>query len=150
MWLEHAGLMNFDAMPIWVMEKHLVPSRNGPAAVVGILQPECVTFAHKSFNVICAKTEVAMAHGVHKLLHLEAGFQVSFGPVEFDVTVRQKVDFAGVSPVITFTADNGVLVIADRPKFKKCFVKLGQPGQVVRANVHVVKLECHRAFLSFV
>jgi hypothetical protein len=68
--------------------------------------------------------------------------------MELDVAISQKVNFARVSTIITLTTDNGVRVIGNCSKFKQCFIELGQSGQVVGANVHVVKLEFHSAFFQ--
>jgi hypothetical protein len=66
--------------------------------------------------------------------------------MELDVAISQKVDFAGVSTIVTFSTDHGVCLIGDRSQLKQCFVELCQSRQVVGANVHVVKLEFHSAF----
>jgi hypothetical protein len=39
-----------------------------------------------------------------------------------------------------------VLVIGDGPQLKQGLIKLCQPREVVRANVHMVELKCHSAF----
>jgi hypothetical protein len=62
------------------------------------------------------------------------------------VTVSQKINLTGVRAVIAFATNDGVLVIGDGPQLKQSLVKLRQPWEVVRANVHVVELKCHSAF----
>ncbi len=69
--------------------------------------------------------------------------------MELDISVCQKVNFPCVRPVIPLTTDHRVSVVGDRAQFKQCLVELGQSGQVVSANVHVMKLEFHSAFLRF-
>ena len=65
--------------------------------------------------------------------------------MELDISVCQKVNFPCVRPVIPLTTDHRVSVVGDRAQFKQCLVELGQSGQVVSANVHVMKLELHRS-----
>jgi len=133
-------------MTIWVIQKHLVPARNGPASVVGVANSHCVALAHEFLNVVCAEAEMTVTHGVHKLLHLETSFQIALGPMELNVAIGQKVNFSGVRTVIALTANDVVLCICDRSQLKKGLIKLGQSWQVVGTNVHVVKLEFHSAF----
>lgn len=89
---------------------------------------------------------MAVTHGIDELLHFEACFQITLGPMELDVAIGQKVNLACVRTIITLSTDNGVRLIGNCSKLKQCFVELGQSGQVVGANVHVVKLEFHSAF----
>jgi hypothetical protein len=140
--------MDFDAMTIWVIQKHLVPARNGPAAVIFVTNAQGIALAHKALNVVCSEAEVTVTHGVHKLLHLETSFQIALGPMKLDVAIGQKVDFACVSTVFTLTADDVVLCICDGAQLKQGLIKLGQSWQVVGTNVHVVKLEFHSAFFQ--
>ena len=135
-------------MTIWVIQKHLVPTRNGPASVVFVPNAQGIALAHKALNVVSTEAEVAMSHGVHKLLHLETSFQIALGPMKLDVAIGQKVNFACVSTIFTLTADDVVLCICDRSQLKQCLIKLGQSWQVVGTNVHVVKLEFHSAFFQ--
>jgi hypothetical protein len=62
------------------------------------------------------------------------------------VTVSQKINLTGVRAVIAFATNDGVLVIGDGSQLKQGLVKLCQPREVVRANVHMVELKCHSAF----
>lgn len=135
-------------MSIWVIQKHLMPTRNGPAAVIFITNTQGIALAHKALNVVSTEAEVAVSHGVHKLLHLETSFQISFGPMKLDVAIGQKVNFACVSTIFTLTADDVVLCICDRAQLEQGLIKLGQSWQVVGTNVHVVKLEFHSAFFQ--
>lgn len=66
--------------------------------------------------------------------------------MELDVPVGQKINLAGVRAVIAFATNDCVLVIGNGPQLKQSLVKLRQPWEVVRANVHVVELKCHSAF----
>jgi hypothetical protein len=68
--------------------------------------------------------------------------------MELNVTIGQKIYLAGVSTVITLTADHCVLVVCNRSELKQGLIKLGQSWQVVSTNVHVVKLEFHSAFFQ--
>ena len=87
-----------------------------------------------------------MPHWVDKLFHFEACFQVALRPMELDIPVGQKINLAGVRAVIAFATNDCVLVIGNCPQLKQSLVKLRQPWEVVRANVHVVELKCHSAF----
>jgi hypothetical protein len=135
-------------MSIWVIQKHLMPTRNGPTSVIFITNAQGIALAHKALNVVSTEAEVAVSHGVHKLLHLETSFQISFGPMKLDVAIGQKVNFACVSTIFTLTADDVVLCICDRAQLEQGLIKLGQSWQVVGTNVHVVKLEFHSAFFQ--
>lgn len=66
--------------------------------------------------------------------------------MKLNVSVSQKINLAGVRAVIAFATNDGVLVIGDGSQLKQGLVKLCQPREVVRANVHMVKLKCHSAF----
>jgi hypothetical protein len=140
--------MDFNAMSIWVIQKHLMPTRNGPASVIFITNAQGIALAHKTLNVVSTEAEVAVSHGVHKLLHLETSFQIALGPMKLDVAIGQKVNFAGVSTIFTLTADDVVLGVSDRSQLEQGLIKLGQSWQVVGTNVHVVKLEFHSAFFQ--
>ena len=133
-------------MTIWVIQKHLVPARNGPAAVIFVTNAQGIALAHKALNVVSSEAEMTVTHGVHKLLHLETSFQIPLGPMKLDVAIGQKVNFARVSTIFTLTANDVVLCICDRAQLKQGLIKLGQSWQVVGTNVHVVKLEFHSAF----
>ncbi len=133
-------------MTVRVIQEHLVPARNSPASVVRVADIQLIAAAHESLDVIGAEAKVTMAHRVDEFLHLETGFQVSLRPMKLDVTIGQKVNFAGVGPVLALSADDGVLGIGDRTQAEQGLVEIGQPGQVIGANVHVVKLEIHCAF----
>ena len=135
-------------MSIWVIQKHLMPTRNGPASVIFITNAQGIALAHKALNVVSTEAEVAVPHGVHKLLHLETSFQIAFGPMKLDVAIGQKVNFACVSTIFTLTANDVVFCICDRAQLKQGLIKLGQSRQVVSTNVHVVKLEFHSAFFQ--
>jgi hypothetical protein len=63
--------------------------------------------------------------------------------VKFNVSVGQEIDFAGVGAIRAIAADDRVFHVADCSQIEKCFVELGQPGQVVRAQVHVMEFEIH-------
>jgi hypothetical protein len=89
---------------------------------------------------------VTVPHWVDEFFHFEARIQITLGPMELDVSIGQKVDLARISPVVTISANDGVLCISNSSELKQSLVELGQPWEVVRANVHVVKLECHSAF----
>jgi hypothetical protein len=141
--LKDVGLMHFDAMAVWVVQKDLVPAGDGPTAVIGVTDAERITFAHKALDVVSPEAEVAMTHGVDELLHLEAGFQVAFRPVKFDVAIREEINLACVGPILTFTADDGVIRVIDCSQIKERLVKLSQSGQIVGTDVHVVELEIH-------
>jgi hypothetical protein len=65
--------------------------------------------------------------------------------MELDVTVSQKIDLAHVSAIVTISTNDCVLCISNSSKLKQSLVELGQPWEVVRANIHVVELECHSA-----
>jgi hypothetical protein len=149
---EHVGLMDFDNVAIGVVQEDLVPTGDSPAAVVRIADTHGVALAHETLNVIGAEAEVAMTHGVDELLHLVARVEVALGPVELDVTVGQEVDFAGVGPVITLAADYRVCIVGDGPQLEQRLVELCEPRQVIRAEVHVMKLELHSdlAFMEVV
>jgi hypothetical protein len=146
--LKDVGLMHFDAMAVWVIQKNLMPAGDGPAAVVGVTDAECITFAHKALDVVSPEAEVAMTHGVDELFHLEAGFKVPFRPVKFDVAIREEINFACVGSILTFTADDGVVSIVDGSQIKQGFVKLCQARQVIGTDIHVVKLEIHSVLSS--
>lgn len=146
---KHVGLVNFDDMTIGVMQKDLVPTRNGPASVVRITDTYGVALAHETLDVIGAETEMAMSHRVDELLHLVSGVEVALSPVKLDVTVGEEVDLAGVSTVIAIAADDGVRLIFDGAQLKQRLVELRQTGEVIRAEVHVMKLELH-SDLAFV
>ena len=60
-------------MTIWVIEEDLMPARNGPATVVRVAKAHGVAFAHETLDVVGAEAKVTMTHGIHELLHLEAG-----------------------------------------------------------------------------
>ena len=135
-------------MSIWVIQKHLVPTRNSPASVICVSNAQGIALAHKALNVVSTEAEVAVSHGVHKLLHLETSFQIALGPMKLNVDIGQKVNFACVSTVIALTANDVVLCVCDRSQLKQGLIKLGQSRQVVGTNVHVVKLEFHSAFFQ--
>ena len=136
--------MHLNAMAIWVIQEHLVPTGDSPAAIVRVLDAQFITAAHEPLDVIGSETEMTVTHGVHILLHLEPGFQVTFGPMEFNVTVGQEVHFPCVRTVFPDTAHHRVFLVSNRSQIKKCPVELGHARQVVGANVHVMKLEIHR------
>jgi hypothetical protein len=140
--------MDFDAMSIWVIQKHLVPTRNSPASVICVSNAQGIALAHKALNVVSTEAEVAVSHGVHKLLHLETSFQIALGPMKLNVAIGQKVNFACVSTVIALTANDVVLCVCDRSQLKQGLIKLGQSRQVVGTNVHVVKFEFHSDFFQ--
>lgn len=146
---EHVGLMNLDDVTIRVVQEDLVPTRNGPAAVIRVTNAKLIALAHEALDVIGAEAEVTVTHGVDELLHLEARIKVPLRPVELDIPVGQKVHLARVGAVITLTANDGVSLVVDGAQVKQRFVELRQPRQVVRADVHVVKLELH-SDLTFV
>jgi len=135
--------MHLDDFAIRVMQEDLMPTRNRPAAIVRIADPQLVTPTHEAFNVIGTEAEVTLTHRVNKLLHLETSIEVSFGPVELNVSIGQEVHGTCVSAVLSIAADHGVLGIRDRAQIEQCLVELRQPGQVVRADVHVMELEFH-------
>lgn len=87
-----------------------------------------------------------MPHWVDKLFHLEACIQITLSPVELNVSIGQKIDLARISAIVTISTNYGVLVIGNGPQLKQSLVKLRQPWEVVRANVHMVELKCHSAF----
>lgn len=65
--------------------------------------------------------------------------------MKFDISIGQKIDLAGVRAVFTLSTNDCVILISNCSQLKQCLVKLGQSGQVVGANVHVMKLEVHSA-----
>jgi hypothetical protein len=65
--------MDFDHVTVWVMQKYLMPSGDGPASVVRVAKAKLVTFAHEALDVIGAKTKMTMPHGIDELLHLVPG-----------------------------------------------------------------------------
>lgn len=141
--LEHARLVNFDNMTIRVMQEHLVPTWDSPATIVRISQPHLIASAHEAFDVVRTEAEVTTPHWIDKLLHLEASVKVPFRPMELDIAIGQKVHSACVRAIRTISTDDGVICIVDGAKLEERLVELGQPRQVVRADVHVVKLEVH-------
>lgn len=136
-------------MSIRVVKKDLMPSGNSPAAVIGIAESHFIALSHEALNVIRTETEVTMPHRVDELLHLEASFQVTLGPVKFDVTIGQKVHFPCVSSIFTLTTNDGVSFVVNCTQVKQGLVELGQAGQVIGADVHVMELEIHGG-LSFI
>lgn len=141
--------MNFDDVTIRVMQENLMPARDGPATIVGVADTQFVASAHEALNVIGTEAKVTVTHRVDELLHLVAGVEIALGPMELNVTVGQKVDFAGVGTVISLSADHRMRLIADGAQLKQCFVELRQTGQVVCTEVHMVELELH-SVLAFV
>lgn len=120
-----------------------MPTCDCPAAVIGVLDAQFVEASHEAFDVVGTEAEVAARHRVHELLHLEAGIQIAFGPVEFNVAVRQKVDVPVVAGGRAFCIDARVFFVSDGAEIKKRLVELGQPRQAVGAKVQVVELELH-------
>jgi hypothetical protein len=127
--IENARLVNFDAVAIGVVEKDLVPARDGPASVIRVADPQFIAAAHEPLDVVGAEAEVTVPHWVDELLHLEARLEVALRPVELDVSICQEVDLAGVSAVLADSADDGVLLVADRSEIKQGLVELGWFGE---------------------
>jgi hypothetical protein len=86
---------------------------------------------------------MAMPHRVHGLLHFEARIQIPFGPMEFDISVGEKIDFSGIGSVIPLSADDCVLIVGDGTQFEKRSVKFGKPRQIICAEIHMMELEVH-------
>lgn len=135
--------MNFDHVAIWVMQKNLMPTGNSPAAVVGVADAELIALAHEPLDVVRAEAEMSMPHRVHELLHLKSGLQVAFRPVKFNVSIGQEVDLSGVGAILAIATDDGVRLVIDRSQLEQRLVELGEPGQVVSTQVHVMELEIH-------
>jgi hypothetical protein len=143
---KYVWLVNFDTVAIRVVQKNLIPAGYSPTPVVGVTNSKGVAPTHKPFDVIRAETKMTVAHWVHELFHFESCFQISLCPMEFNVAIGQKIYFPGIRTIISVRTNDGMCGVIDRSEFKQCFVELGQPRQVVAANIHVMKLEFHGAF----
>jgi hypothetical protein len=86
---------------------------------------------------------VTVRHGVDELLHLEARIQIALCPMKLNGSVAQEIHFPRVGAVCTLCADDCVLFVFDRSQVKQCFVELGQPGQAIGAQIHVMEFEFH-------
>ncbi len=120
-----------------------MPPGDGPATVVRIADAEFVAATHESLDVICAIAEMTVPHRVDELFHLEAGLQVTLGPVKLDVAIGEEINGAGIGAIGAVATDYRVFGVIDGAEVEKGFVELCQARQVVRAEVHVMKLEVH-------
>src|SRR5882757_1458279 len=78
----HVRLMDLDDVAVGVGDEHLVPSRDGPLAVVGIANTQFIAATHEAPDVVRTEAVMALGHRIDELLHLEAGIDVALGPVE--------------------------------------------------------------------
>ena len=135
--------MDLDHIAVWVMKKDLVPTGDGPTAVIRIANAPLIAASHESLDVVGPEAEMAVCHGVDVLLHLEACIQIPFCPVELNRAVTQEIHFPCVRAVCSLSTDDGVLLVLDGAKVKQGFVELGQSGQAICAQIHVMEFEFH-------
>src|ERR1700693_5658665 len=63
--------------------------------------------------------------------------------MKFDRAVGEEIHLARIAIGRTLVIHTRVLFVVDRPKVEQRPVELGQSGQTIRAQIHVVKLELH-------
>jgi hypothetical protein len=63
--------------------------------------------------------------------------------MEFDVPIREKVDLAGVGPVIAVAADNRMFLVGNGSELEKRSVKVRESRKVVRAKIEMMEFELH-------
>src|ERR1700730_17641056 len=139
----HVWLMDLDDVAVGVGDEHLVPSCDGPLAVVGIANSQFVAATHEAPDVVGAEAVMALRHRIDELLHLEAGLDVALGPVELGGAVGQEVHVAAVAVTRALRIHPCVLLVADRAEVEQLLIELRQTRQIVGAEIEVMELEFH-------